>query len=142
MHKVYLRKKEELEPYKKTFLSLLGDFEKENRDFREWKMRDWKRKDLYWHNIQFVFWADDIGLFSSLTQGIAGTEFSEDEEEQILTRAINIYKAHGESIVAALSADIPSVKFYPEDADNIADMDAANSRSKISLIIRKRNNKW
>jgi DNA-directed RNA polymerase subunit RPC12/RpoP len=124
-----LNTSQKIEPYKKGINEILLQFEKENLDWRNTRLRQWKQQDLYWHNIQYVFWADDVSQFANLP----------DDDEEILTRVVNIYRAHGESIIAALAAGIPTVRFFPGDAENTVDIDTANAWSKTFDIAKKRN---
>src|SRR3972149_9815697 len=90
-------------PFSKGISEIIRIFEQENRDWRFTKLREWKRQDLYWHNIQYVFWAENSSEFRDL----------DEEGDDTLTRVINVYRAHGESIIAALGATIPTVRFFP-----------------------------
>lgn len=116
-------------PFQNGINEILLQFEKENQEWRLNRLRQWKQQDLYWHNIQYVFFAEDIASFSDIPE----------DNEEILTRVINIYRAHGESIIAALGASIPTVVFFPSDADNITHVDTAKAWSKIFDIAKKRN---
>src|SRR5207244_4757592 len=52
----------------------------------------------------------------------------------------NIYKAHGESIVAALTQSVPRIEFFPDDADSADDISSAKSKTDIGVLIQRHNN--
>lgn len=122
-------------PFATPIRELLKQFEEENKYYRSFKLREWKRKDLYWHNIQYIYWADELEGFGDI--GVAGG--TEQDEERIEARVVNVYRAHGEAIVAALSGGIPTVKFFPEDADDTSHLDTAKAWSKGWDLIKRRN---
>ncbi len=118
----------QIAPYQAAVTDIVRQFEQENLDYRSKRLRQWKQQDLYWHNIQYVFWnATDYAPLQS------------DQDDDVLTRVVNIYKAHGESIIAALGASIPTVRFFPANSQNGADIDTATAWSRIFDIAKKRN---
>ena len=52
---------------------------------------------------------------------------------------INVYGAHGKSIIAALGIKLPNVQFLPEDADVTEDINTAKAHGKIAEIIKRHN---
>lgn len=93
------------------------------------QLRTAKRNEEYWRGIQYLFW----------DQGSSDWRLPPEELLDQLPKVINIYKAHGESIIAALSASLPYVRFYPEDADNAQDLATAKAYTSLSELIQKRN---
>ena len=61
------------------------------------------------------------------------------EEADVENKIVNIYKAHGEIIIAAVSQSIPATRFYPNNADQSADIYTAQSFSQLAELIRKHN---
>lgn len=57
-----------------------------------------------------------------------------------LGRTIGITKAHCEALIAAISAAVPSVRYFPEDADDIDDLITAETYSKAGEVIQHQNN--
>src|SRR5436309_15934427 len=64
---------------------------------------------------------------------------SREEVKFIYDYVVNIFKAHGLSIIAALSAEIPGVPFSPLDADDPNDVLAAKKAEQLGKIIQKYN---
>ncbi len=85
------------------------------------------RLDYYWNNI--------LDVFRNPVTGIWEIPDWTKLEDEIPPRLINIYRPHGEAIVAALSVAIPPVYFHPDDADNPDDVETARAyRSIVDLL--------
>ena len=95
-------------------------------------VRKAKRLELYFNNIVTLFW-------DNLQNDWSIPNWDEKESEGIPPRIINIYRPHGESIIAALSVGVPSVLFFPDDADNPDDIEKAEAYSSLAKIIQKHN---
>jgi hypothetical protein len=127
-----------------AILDLVKSCELEDSYIRSYQVAIWKRNENYWEGIQNIFWSDNLGDWVSMGQnglsvGGAGAEETRDSSGPLYDYVINIYKAHGDSIVAALSQSVPYVEFFPDDADNIEDLSTAKAKTKLSLIIQKHN---
>jgi hypothetical protein len=112
-----------------AILSLHRESIRENESLRKLHIRDWKRNEEYWRGVQYLFWDDIKGNWS-----LPDAEILEE-----LPRVINIIKAHGESIIAAISSAVPYVRFFPSDAENPDDLTTANEYSKASELVQKDN---
>jgi hypothetical protein len=110
------------EDWKSMLASLLSSCEREDEAVHYAWVRKAKRLELYFNNIVTLFW-------DNLTNDWAIPNWDEKESEGIPPRIINIYRPHGESIIAALSVGVPSVLFFPADADNADDIDKAENFS-------------
>ena len=127
-----LSQKEQIEEYKDLLSSLVDSFIEKDRSFRERRMREWKKLDLYWHSVFYFFWdAENDDFNFNIT--------SETDDDVDFNRAANIYKAHGESIISAISSAFPHVVFFPADADNADDITAARAKTSLAKLIRKHN---
>jgi hypothetical protein len=115
---------------------LVEKFETKSQDFRTRRTRIWKRLDNYWNDLQYSFWDENQGSYSTVNGVVIPGEESIDESP----RQANIIKAHGESIIAALSAGIPNAQFFPENAEDAEDVNTAKAYSIISDIIQSHNN--
>src|SRR5205809_6482654 len=95
--------------YEDYILEILNIIERENDDIRQDQIRMWKRNDEYWSGNQFIFYNSTIGDWDSVTSsGVRSGSFDLGSDERDSTGPLydyvfNIYKAHGESIVAALT---------------------------------------
>jgi hypothetical protein len=124
-----------------ALLELFLRCEREDSEVRKRQLRLWKRNDKFWHGIQQICWSEaqqDWLAPSDMpaNQWSDQMEFTESEYDYV----VNIYKAHGESIIAALSAQVPVVRFPPDDADNEEDLIAASAYNKIADLLAKHNN--
>jgi hypothetical protein len=105
----------------------------EERNVRQLLIKEWKRFELAWRGIQNIFWsekANDWKTFDdlSLDKNDIPPGLDPDQYNQI----VNIFRAHGESIIAALTVSVPAIRCYPEDADKIEDIIAAKGFTKLS----------
>jgi len=117
----------------KTLLStLLSLCEREDEAVHYAWVRKAKRLELYFNNIVTLFW-------DNLTNDWAIPDWDDKEAEGIPPRIINIYRPHGESIIAALTVGVPSVLFFPADADNADDIDKAENFSSLAKLVQKHN---
>lgn len=101
----------------------------DDRAVRDEYLRVWRRLEYYWNNILDIFY-DPVSNDWTLPDWDRLAE-----EGEIPPRLINIYRPHGEAIVAALSVTVPGMIFHPDDADNPDDVDAAKAyRSIVDLL--------
>ena len=115
---------------------LVEKYESKSKDFRTRRIRIWKLLDNYWNDLQYTFWDEGERAYSSVSGVVIPGESSIDESP----RQANIIKAHGESIIAALSAGVPSAQFFPENAEDAEDVNTAKAYSIISDLIKSHNN--
>jgi hypothetical protein len=120
---------------------LLEKYEKEDDYVRKQQIKTWKKADEFWSGIQFVFWSESRQNWISPTETrwFSQEEGREESEGPFYDFVINIYKAHGESIIAALGAQIPGVRFPPDDADDDEDIMTSRTYSKIADLIQRHN---
>ena len=118
--------------------------EKEDEFIRRAQIKSWKKNEEFWHGVQFLFWNDKDQTWISPTSGAApNLGFSEEEIQELgpfYDFVIDIFSAHGQSIIAALSAQLPSIKFMPDDGTNDMDIDTAKTYDKISELVARHNN--
>ena len=128
-----LLKPEKIEKFEPLLSSLVDNFVTVDRTYRERRMREWKKLDLYWHGVFYFYWDAEKEDFNF------NVESNDDDDDIDFNRAANIYKAHGESIVSAIGSSFPHVVFFPEDADNADDITAAKAKTSLAKLIRKHN---
>src|ERR1035437_3235195 len=119
-----------------SLLKTVADhFDKEDRATRERQIRHWRRLKLYWNNFSQVYWSEtakDYRIYGGDTN-------SSDSDQDYYDKPVNIFKAFLETIIAALSIQIPAVNCVPDDADNPLDISTAKAGDKISELIYKHN---
>jgi len=118
--------------YKTVLSSLLSMCEREDESVHYAWVRKAKRLELYFNNIVTLFW-------DNLQNDWSIPNWDDKEAEGIPPRIINIYRPHGESIIAALSVGVPTILFYPADADNADDIDKAENFSALAKVVQKHN---
>lgn len=125
---------------KKSLLDLIKSFEKEDKPAHDFYKRRSRKGELYWNNIQDIFWSEVNSDFRLLSEKFDNEGDGEDSDEEEYNTIINIYRAYGESIIAAAGAGLPHVRFFPSDADNPDDILAAKGSSKLSELVAHHNN--
>ena len=112
----------------------------EDLEVRKTLVRQWKKAEEFWHGTQYLFWDSINELWRSAEISNLDDDY-EDENQQgsFSDKVIDIYKAHGEAIISALSAQIPGLRFLPDDADSTVDVVTARTYTKIGELIQKHN---
>lgn len=120
----------------KNILDCYNFYRDEEKDTRNLYIAFWKHLENMFDGIQRTFW--DHGTQDWRRVPLEGQ--SVDSVDPVLyDKIINIYRAHGESLIAALSIKLPNVVFYPDDADVIEDVETAKAYSKIKELVIKHN---
>lgn len=101
----------------------------EDEALRIMHLRAAKRNEEYWRGIQYIFWDESTQDW----------RLPPEEILEMLPKVMNIYKAHGESIIAALCAALPYVRFFPDDADSPDDVQTAKAWLKVAELVQKHN---
>jgi hypothetical protein len=129
---------EELE---KAIFFIVEKYGKESASTRKQQLKVWKRADEFWHGAQFIFWSESKQdwLSPSETKWWDQEEGREFASGPFYDYVVNIYRAHGESIIAALGAQVPGVRFSPDDPDDKDDVETAKMFSHIAELILKHN---
>lgn len=109
-------------------------FESEEQSVRERQIRVWKRLDYYWAGFTKVWWNDVAHDWRVWDNYAPEYDYSDDD---YYDKEINVFRAYLESIIAALSTNIPGVKGIPDDADNTSDVLTARGATKIAELIYK-----
>jgi hypothetical protein len=128
--------KEQLdEEAKKCLKEMIEDFERIEQPVREKMVRYWKKLELFWKGIQNIYWDYAARDYRKLGE----SEPNEELDYYYQDKIVNICRAHGESVISALSQDIPAVIFPPDDADNPTDVQTSKGYTKASELLGKCN---
>ena len=114
--------------------SVVDHFDKEEFAVRERQIITWRKLKLMWENLHNTYYdsvAHDWRLPPSTDDSNTDQEFYD--------KPINIFRAYLESIIAALSATVPAIKCYPDDAENPLDLATAKAGDKIAQLIFRHN---
>jgi hypothetical protein len=123
---------------KAALKKLCEDLVKADKPAWDSKVREFKRLTYFWHGVHHLFWNETAKDWRTPEQALQERP-DLDIDPDDLGKIIQIYKAHGESIIAALSASLPFVAFFPKDAENTDDIVSAKAHSKLSELIQKQN---
>lgn len=126
------------EEQKERIIKICRDLDTNDMPERQRWLPIWRKLEYLWQGWQKVTWdpiARDWRTPNDLLQmGRYDLVTPED-----LYRNVNVYRAQGESIIAALSAALPNVRFFPDDADNPEDITTSRACSKIAEKINLEN---
>lgn len=109
----------------------------EDLSTRQIQVRYWKRLKYYWNNFSQVFWSEAENSYKVWGRDDFGNGT---EDQSYYDRPVNVFKAFLETIIAALSVNIPAIFCVPDDADNPNDISTAKAGNKISELLYKHNN--
>lgn len=116
-------------------LELVKIAEKEDEDIRWPLLSKCKRNDYYFNNIQTIFFDAVAQDYRTIDSAL-----SEMQKQGMLDiKEINVYRAHAESLIAALSTEVPRLDVAPDDAENPDDIETADTYIKAAEIISKHN---
>ena len=116
----------------------VDQYEREGELHRQSTIAECKKLSFFWEGYQYLTRSmSDGGKYVS--PELDPELFTDDEEDLYYTKVINIHKAHGESIIAALSTGLPAVTFFPLNADNSDDVMTAKAYKQISEIVQRHN---
>ena len=120
---------------------LVKKYEDEDSWIRKQQVKLWKKNEEFWHGVQYIFWSESRQDWISPTETrwFQQEEGREEAEGPFYDFVLNIYKAHGEAIIAALGAQIPTVRFPPDDAESPEDLVTSKTYAKIGDLIQRHN---
>lgn len=117
----------------KELMGILKKIETRDQSVRDRQLRLVKELELYWKNIHNIFWDSSAKDF----RNISDQNIEEDLDTYYADKVVNIYRAHGESIIAALTQDLPQTIFTPDDAENQDDIRASDAWTRVSELIAR-----
>lgn len=130
------------EDWAHDLLEVVKHYDLADKSVRDRQVRKWRKQMLYWESFQFLYWSELIKDWRTPEQAsddFAGSGVSPDMDPSLYAKVVNIYRAHGEVIIAAMSTTVPKVQFPPDDADNPDDILAAKGKTKLATLIQRHN---
>ena len=127
------------EQWAKDLVDIVKHYDKADESARSRQVRKWRKLMNYWDSIQYLWWSELEGDWrtpDAINQNLDDPNFI---DPALYAKVINIYRAHGEVVISAMSATVPSVLFPPDDADDPDDVLTAKSYTKLSKVIQKHN---
>jgi len=113
--------------------TLIIEAEREDEDIRRRPLREAKRNECYFSNMQKFFYDEVARDYRALESVVKEVEELEDIKQ------INIYRPFLESLIAALSVSLPNVEFTPDDSEDSDDVETAEAYTRISELVAKHN---
>jgi len=121
----------------KRLLKIVVDhFDSEDRIVRERQLRHYRRLKLYWNNFSQIYWSEsarDYRIYGADDLAYDGND------QEYYDRPVNVFRAFLETIIAALSIQIPGIVCVPDDAENPDDLSTAKAGDKIGELLYKHN---
>jgi hypothetical protein len=122
----------------KALLDLKSEVDLESRPVRDKLIPMWRRNEAFWKGIQRGIYSEIARNYVS-SQDLARMPELSDIDFNDYERCINITRAHGEAILAALSSKLPNPIFPPADADNPDDIATSKASRRIAELISSHN---
>lgn len=113
---------------------LVRKAELEDEDIRPAMLMRCKRNTLYFNNIQKIFYDEVARDYRTIDSAISQMEQLGAADD---IKTINVYRAFAESLIAALSVQVPNVEFFPDDSEDPNDIETAEAYSKIAELVTK-----
>lgn len=117
---------------------VVDHYDQEDRFVRERQIRLWKKLKYYWSGFQRLWWSETAHDWRVFDANLIA-ESNQNDSASFYDKPINIFRAYLESIIAALSVTTPSIKCFPDDADNSLDIETAKAGDKIADLVAKHN---
>lgn len=130
---------EELQGALKT---IIDAFEQEDQSVRERQIRLWKRLEFMWSGITNVWWSETAHNWKIWDDD---SQSNSNMDDQHYDKELNVFRAYLESIIAAMSGTVPTIKCSPDDAENVEDILTAKGADLIAELIATHNDadlKW
>jgi hypothetical protein len=128
------------EELQKVLYSLYLKCVSEDRYPRLVEVKDVKQAEFYWGGRQYVWWSsqDKTWQLPSQAQAVNYGDLNLDDMPRF-EFVTNIYQARGLMVIGAVAGAPPRVRFFPADADNPADLETADGRTKLARLIQRWN---
>jgi predicted RNA-binding Zn-ribbon protein involved in translation (DUF1610 family) len=133
---------ERLEDVKPALVNALRELVRQYRQegvvARRHEIRRIRQARLFWQGLQYAWWnPNDMNWHLPFEQ-----RFKDDRELEEMPRyqfVTNFYQGFGLSFIAVLSQDTPSVRFYPQSSQSLADIAAARAASDVAQLVEQNN---
>jgi len=133
---------ERLEDVKPELVNALRELVRQYRQegvvARRHEIRRIRQARLFWQGLQYAWWnPNDMNWHLPFEQ-----RFSDDRELEEMPRyqfVTNFYQGFGLSFIAVLSQDVPSVRFYAQSSQSLADIAAARAASDVAQLVEQNN---
>ena len=119
---------------------LAKEFAGRDRWIRRWEIQKVRKNRFFWRGNQRLIWNGQEGAYQITPyQGGSTTWTSDAADRPQYLDTTNIYQAYGRIVIAALTQNLPSVRFEPSDPDAPLDIQAASAAEKLRKVIERNN---
>jgi hypothetical protein len=126
------------EDLKDKLLTIFRHIETQELPTRELLLRQWKFNLLLWQGIQSIYWSSVANEWEPLSgETLLPQDITIDPS--VYNKVANILRPYGESIAGALATGLPTVRYFPYNAEDPADLSTAKTYSKIEKLINTHN---
>lgn len=125
-------------PEARDIAQLISDYELDEEFVRLELARKCRKHLHYWNNLQYLAW-DEVAHDWRTPEQLLETDPQSDINPADYAKIVNVYKAHGEILIGALTGGLPSVRFFPNDADEAEDISTAKAFTKLAEMLAKYN---
>lgn len=122
---------EEIQQLLKT---VVDTFDGEDTFVRQRQLRQARLLKLLWAGFTNVWYSEVAHDWR-----IGTTSSDQMYDAQYYEKPVNVFRAYLESIIAAMSINIPTIDCAPDDVDNPLDMATAKAGNKIAELVYKHN---
>lgn len=123
------------EDKRKELRTICDHVDNEDTAVRERQIRLWKRLKFYWDGLNNLYWNEVAHDWRVIDLG----QVNDDNYQDFYDKRVNVFRAYLESIIAAISIIVPPVVCYPDDADNVNDLETAKAGNIIGKLIYRHN---
>ncbi len=119
--------------------SAVRQFDAEEATSRLIHLEQIRKADFFWEG-EHEYWRHPLdgqiyGVDEAVRQGLIDWDEVDDYNKQL-----NIYRGHGESVIAAMSVEVPKTRFFPKNPRSARDITTAKEYRKIAELIELTNN--
>lgn len=115
---------------------IIEHFDREDRTVREAQISKWRNLKLMWDGIEANYENEVAHDWRTPREN----NDEELEDDLYYDKPINVFRAYLETVFAALSITVPPITCFPDDADNVLDLETARAGDKIAELIFRHNN--
>jgi hypothetical protein len=115
--------------------SIVEEFEKEDVFVRQRQLIQARQLKLLWAGFSNI-WYSEVAHDWRIGND---ADYVDVNSSAYYDKPVNVYRAYLESIIAALSAQVPTIQCAPDDVDNPLDTATAKAGDKIAELVYKHN---
>ncbi|HYV52885.1 MAG TPA: hypothetical protein VE971_06275 [Candidatus Eisenbacteria bacterium] len=123
---------EEIQQLLKT---VVDSFDTEDSFIRQRQLRQARLMKLLWAGFTNV-WYSEVAHDWRIGNTLTDMQY---DSAEFYEKPVNVFRAYLESIIAAMSLQIPSIDCAPDDVDNPLDTATAKAGNKIAELVYKHN---